>query len=286
MAVSIQTARTLCTKAELDLVLASTKTKIGTLSATQLRTKRERARKLRDKFRDLSHRQRREIRGKDAGSTARPAQDNRATLKKEQLFSETLERFEQALAAAEASGSTAPAADASKKEPVGRKLRRKNTRARANAAAIETSKKVGAAKKKRKATAATRAKATPQAADSGNAAPQTPAQKTARSPKTAKNLKALAGSKASKATIVGGKVAARSTVAAQTTTPPAAPRKKSAKKKSSALAAASTNSSRQDHAESAVPKAKKRAILKGGTRRLQAHIASKGRRNQAKRDSR
>lgn len=313
MAVSMQTARTLCTKAELDLVLASSSSAISKLSAAQLRAKRERTRKLRDKFRDLGDKQRREIRGKNTNRTAKPAQDNRATRTKQQLFSETLERFEQALASVEATapaaGSTAQGASGGTRaaSPSGKKVRRKNTRASVKAAAIQaskkTAKKTSKTRKKAKVSEATptaaparamktkMAKAaTPAAAEvatqpAKKAAKKSKASSTGTTPKSAKSLKAMAGSKASKASIVGGKSVKRPAAGGQGTGKLSEARKKRAKKKIAATTAEGINISRQEHAADAVPKSKKLKLEKGGEKRFQGHISSRGRRNQAKRDS-
>lgn len=111
--VSMARARALCTKAELELVLWSTNTKVGALDARRLASKISRARTLRDKFRDLAAEQRRQQRGKSDRTPAPSAGDNRNTREKAQLFQETLERFQ----AAAARKVIAPAQPKSKPKP-------------------------------------------------------------------------------------------------------------------------------------------------------------------------
>lgn len=114
--VSMARARALCTKAELELVLWSTNTKVGALDARRLASKINRARTLRDKFRDLSAEQRRQQRGKSARTPAPSTGDNRNTREKAQLFQETLDRFQAAAARMEI-GPSKPKPKAGKKSP-------------------------------------------------------------------------------------------------------------------------------------------------------------------------
>lgn len=94
---TIAKARALCTRAELDLVLASRPAAIGRTGETQLRARIRRARDLRDKYRDLVRRQRLEIRGKRRPARARPAAGNERTVLKARLFGEVLDRLESGL---------------------------------------------------------------------------------------------------------------------------------------------------------------------------------------------
>lgn len=115
-------ARALCTAAEYQLVQASLPKSVKRLSAAQLRSKVSRSRKLRDKYRDLARRQRIEARGKGQPRGSRPAQSNKNTVRKAELFDETLTRFEQQLQRVEAD--VAKSSDGAKKQakrPPGKK---------------------------------------------------------------------------------------------------------------------------------------------------------------------
>jgi hypothetical protein len=101
MSISRSMAARLCTKPELELVEASFPPDVKQLTAGRLRQKVERTRRLRDKYRDLSKRQRSESRGKAEPRRSRPAQDNANTERKATLFEETLNRFEKQLARAD-----------------------------------------------------------------------------------------------------------------------------------------------------------------------------------------
>lgn len=94
MPISRTSAQRLCTKPEFELVDASFPARVKELTPGRLRQKVARARKLRDKYRDLSKRQRLEARGKRAPQRSRPAQGHENTDRKAELFQETLERFE------------------------------------------------------------------------------------------------------------------------------------------------------------------------------------------------
>lgn len=89
MAYNRHHARSLCTAAEFQLFTASLSDTIRGLSPAQLKGKLDRARRLRDKYRDLHKRQRLEARartGTKKGSAER-------TRKKVQLFDEATKRF-------------------------------------------------------------------------------------------------------------------------------------------------------------------------------------------------
>lgn len=110
MALSVSTARKLCTKAELELVLDSAAKAIGELSAAELRARIRRARTLRDKYVTLASRQRRVARGKQEKRGLRPSKSNDNTVRKQQIFDEVLGRFEARLQKIEGKSSAAPAA--------------------------------------------------------------------------------------------------------------------------------------------------------------------------------
>jgi hypothetical protein len=94
MTIPRNTAQRLCTAAEFELVEASYPASAKQLSPARLRQKVQRARKLRDKYRDLAKRQRLEMRGKREASSRRPAQGHENTDRKAELFQEVLDRFE------------------------------------------------------------------------------------------------------------------------------------------------------------------------------------------------
>jgi hypothetical protein len=97
--ISRPVAQRLCTSREYELVQASFPQNVKRLTPSMLKRKVERARALRDKYRDLSRRQRLEERGKRDGQRSRPAAGNANTEKKAELFQETIDRFEAALQA-------------------------------------------------------------------------------------------------------------------------------------------------------------------------------------------
>ncbi len=99
MTIPIATVRRLCTATELTLVSQSRRPALGGLSASKLDQLIQRARRLRDTYRDKARQQRREQRGKSAPKGARAAQGNDATVKKEQIFAEALTRFQERRAA-------------------------------------------------------------------------------------------------------------------------------------------------------------------------------------------
>jgi hypothetical protein len=108
MALTSNTARQLCTKAELALFTESLARNVKGFDARALRSRVARSRKLRDKYRQLANRQDREARGKQQPRRRQPSRGSAATRKKEQMFAESLTRFEKQLAKLEAaSGKTA-----------------------------------------------------------------------------------------------------------------------------------------------------------------------------------
>lgn len=94
MAISRRDAKPLCTKAEFELANESYPPEVARLSERELRTRITRARKLRDKYKDLAAKQAREIRGKAAPTRQKQPTGNAGTVLKRDFFAETLERFE------------------------------------------------------------------------------------------------------------------------------------------------------------------------------------------------
>lgn len=137
MAYTVKEAKTLCTKPEFELVTMAHKSDLAALGPARLRQKITRVRKLRDKFRDESARQRREARGKADPRATRAAQGNERTVKKAEIFADVLERFE---AAFEASRTKAPAAKPAAKK-TGKKTAKKTSKKVAKKAAKKVSKK-------------------------------------------------------------------------------------------------------------------------------------------------
>jgi hypothetical protein len=141
MPVSIQKARSLCTKSELDLLHWSRSPDLVDLPPSRIKQKIARSRKLRDKFRDLADRQRRESRRKEGPRGKRPSESNDATRTKQQLFQEALERFEAALVKHNA----AVAKKASKKKTskkTTKKISKKTLMKKASKASAKPAKKV------------------------------------------------------------------------------------------------------------------------------------------------
>jgi hypothetical protein len=94
MAISRRDAKPLCTKAEFALANESYPPDVSRLSERELRTRITRARKLRDKYKDLAAKQAREIRGKAKPTRQKQPTGNAGTVLKRDFFAETLERFE------------------------------------------------------------------------------------------------------------------------------------------------------------------------------------------------
>ncbi len=95
MAISSSKAKAVCSDSEWSLVVSSGKAQIKLLSAPQLRQKKERARKLRDKWRDQAQKQRRAAQAKKG---ARQTSSSARSDEKAELFQEVLSRFEAELA--------------------------------------------------------------------------------------------------------------------------------------------------------------------------------------------
>jgi len=105
MAVSKARAKQLTTKREFELLETSWGRELSSLSPARLRQKVQRARTMRDKFRDLARQQAGEARGKRDPRSTRPARSNRNTELKAQVFDEALARFEERLGVLEATES-------------------------------------------------------------------------------------------------------------------------------------------------------------------------------------
>ncbi len=97
MTMTKPSARKLATQAEWTLVEASFGPALKQITEGRLKQKIVRARKLQDKYRDLSRRQRGEARGKRRAKSTRPAAGNANTVLKQEMFAEALQRFEEQL---------------------------------------------------------------------------------------------------------------------------------------------------------------------------------------------
>jgi hypothetical protein len=155
--ISRATASRLCTRPELDLVEASYPANAKLLSPARLRQKVGRARKLRDKYRDLARRQRSESRGKSAPRRSRPAAGHENTTRKAQLFTEVLDRFEAQL---ERSSGQAATNGSGAKKTGAKTTAAKKTGARKAGAKKTGAKKTGAKKTGAKKTGANKTGAT------------------------------------------------------------------------------------------------------------------------------
>ena len=93
-AINPDRAQELCTADEWTLVQFSYPPDVNGFNAEALRDLIRRARRLRDKFRDLGQRQHLEAVGKREPSGKRPAIGNAGTVEKARLFSETIQRFQ------------------------------------------------------------------------------------------------------------------------------------------------------------------------------------------------
>jgi hypothetical protein len=125
MAFNRNHARPLCTDAEYKLFTASLADEIGTLTPVQLRGKIQRARKLRDKYRDLEKRQRLANRARTGTKKGNRPETNARTADKAKLFGEALARFEAKAAKLAAASEREARIKATKAGLVARKAERK-----------------------------------------------------------------------------------------------------------------------------------------------------------------
>lgn len=102
MTISKPAARKLATQVEWTLLESSYAPLLKEITLGRLKQKVTRARKLQDKYRDLSRQQRGEARGKRQARSTRAAAGNDNTVNKQLMFSEALERFEAQLGRLEA----------------------------------------------------------------------------------------------------------------------------------------------------------------------------------------
>lgn len=93
MKLSQDTIRRLMTKEEFEFIQSLTASRLEETTPARLRQKLGRARRLRDKYRDLARRQRGEMRGKAEARSSRPARSNENTLRKVQVFDWAIDRI-------------------------------------------------------------------------------------------------------------------------------------------------------------------------------------------------
>ncbi len=254
MAQSMAKARSLCTKSEIELVAASSPKNLSKLSAARLRQKVAQARKLRDKWLDQAQQQRR---AKQAAQQARGTSSAVRSEQKAELFAEVLDRFEKRLQKVDGAGGSAS----------GTKPKRQNP-----------PRKVRAAEHRDKRAAVRKAlQAEQEEIDRGRAAsPEAPAATSDAQPATEKPAAKKVAKKVAKKA-VGRKKAvkkARKAVVARR------------KKASSVEAAAPKPAAVKKKTRPARTAAKQARVVQSGAVRVQKHVSARGRRNQARRDSR
>jgi hypothetical protein len=234
MPVNLRQARQLCTKPELELVLASGGPALQSMSEARLKLKVVRARALRDKYRDLVRRQR--VAARVPGAKTARADASARTAAKAELFDQVLARFADRLARVQ--GKAAPqargaAVSQAKQRPDGVKAAKA-----ASKVATQAKRKAATTKAASRSAAASRRAADPPSATAA-AAPAGP--RPDRSPKAP---------------------------AAVTQSAPQVP------------------PARGFVSEKAAQLARNVKLRSMQARAVQAHVSSRGRRNQAKRDSR
>ena len=97
MSVPIATEKRMLTEAEFEVVSRTHHPDISNLSRDELAEAVRRLRDFRNKARDVSRQQRREMRGKADPRGARPARDNTGTSIKKQIFADALQRVNKEL---------------------------------------------------------------------------------------------------------------------------------------------------------------------------------------------
>ena len=274
MTISVSQARTLCTKAELDLVVSSTPRHIGKLDVKQLRSAIRRTRTMRDKWRDLGEQQIRGTKTNDPGNLDRA---NARSAEKLQLFNETLARYETRLERVGAGGKqTAAGGSAATRTPKqvrakGHRASRAEIRDQLNAKTDKLNKQPQSATKK-KATAKTGSSATKKTATKKTA---TKKQAVEAATKPAKK------SAATKRPVVKRLRVTDTDVNSSIAKPAGQPDPGIGKKRSVPATGAEKKRNRK-----ATTAAKAVRVSRSGAPKIQAHISSQGKRNQARRNTR
>jgi hypothetical protein len=262
MAIRMSEVKSLCTPNEVALVEASRKPRLEELSAGQLRQQAVRARKLADKWRDLSRSQSR-ARSQQVGVSK---EESRST-RKEEIFTEALASFEARLAKVAPEG----AAKSTPGQP-------KQVRAQGHRASRAETRKL----LRKEKIAQNRQGAAPAAASSAKAAkaaaPASRAKKSAAATKTAA-VAAPAEAKRS--------AAPKRKVGRKHATAPAALVPSLVSKQSQQLSPRGVVSTSPAKQRAAVTASKQARIAKSGlTTRMRGHVSARGRRAQKRRDVR
>ncbi len=134
MTVPLAKVKALCTESETNLVQASRRPQVSRLTVAQAKRHRDRAKKLADKWRDLAIKQ-----ARTQSSQKGYAEKVKRTEMKQQIFEETLAKFDEQLAKLEAAG--AEQAPATKGKP--KSVRASEHRSQRAATRKELSKKTG-----------------------------------------------------------------------------------------------------------------------------------------------
>jgi len=102
MAYTRTTAKKLLTATELEVFDAARAAEIKKMTKPQLRSKLERSRKLRDKYRDLFRRQRLALRAEVGSKAGTKGNANDRTRQKEEIMAEVVTKFEERIVQIEA----------------------------------------------------------------------------------------------------------------------------------------------------------------------------------------
>ena len=140
-------AKQLCTKTEFQLFQHSLSRNIKRLTQKELQSSVTRARTARDKYRSLANRQKREARGKQTSKGNRASQGAQNTIRKQQLFAETLDRYQQQLADVKKKSAT-DATKKSTKKSASPKSKTNTTSRKSSTAKKTTGQKTTGVKKK------------------------------------------------------------------------------------------------------------------------------------------
>ncbi len=293
MAYTRTQARNLLTATELSLFDAGRATDVKALTATQLKSKVERTRKLRDKYRDLFKRQRLAARDRTGSKGGRSGVANARSKEKAVLFGELLERFQARLKLVNAAAKKSAARTTAGKKATAKKAAGKKAAPRKAAAKKMAAKKSATKKSATKKTPA-RTSSTKKAA--GSTGKKTATRKAAAKKPAAKKASARpSGGKAGKARPAGTTATGKATQVADSVSKPAAAndsqppvRKPGRSRRSLADVAGADVSPIQGGYVSGKAKitALERRLAESRVRPIQAHISSSGRRNQARRDKR
>jgi len=261
VAISVAQARQICTQAELDLVLKSTTRQIGSLDAKQLRAAIRRSRTLRDKWRDLKHEQRR---GTKIDNPEKLESANLRSKQKAELFDEALTRFEKRLSKLEPQPGKESTGTKRVTKPK-RSAEHRQSRAEVRGKLAEKTEMLNApepaakTKKKSATKAAPAAKAKP-AAKKASATRKPPKRKTPPKRDAPPPVNPVAPTEG---------LAAAAMAAGR---PP--------------VGGDSLSSADKKRNLKATTAAKARRVSRSGATRIQGHVSSQGRRNQAKRGNR